>query len=139
MPTEAQRRLTEFYDEVVRRAPQTCRHWAVDEPEYAVNDGGITLVPGGQWIAPEWIALWPTLPVASGDQPEPAFVLDRYVVEQAFTRILKLDSEFRRPGELQMPLRNLELAELHADATLLSGVHINLVVQVAVFGRVVFR
>jgi hypothetical protein len=140
MPTEAQRRLAEFYGEIVRRAPHACRHWAVDEPGYAVNDGGVTLVPGGQWVAPEWIELWPTLPLASGDQPEPAFVLDRYAVEQAFTRILKLDSEFRSgTGQLQVSLRDLHLAELQANAALLSDLHLDFVVQVAVFGRAVFR
>jgi hypothetical protein len=138
MPTEAQQNLAAFYDEIVRRAYSgACNRWCQTEPDLQPNDGGVTLVPRG-YVAPEWIEQWPTLATAPGDFPEPAFVLDRYAVEQALTAILKLTSTIDISPGGAMTRRHLHIAEQEADARVLSDPHVDLIVQVAVFGRVVF-
>lgn len=114
MPTDAQLRLAAFYDEIVRRAYSgACNHWCRWAPDPADGEG-VALVPRDYGNRQDFLDAWPALPIGPGNTREPAFLLDRYAVEQAFTRILQRDSD--------IPL---------SDDT-------NLIVQVAVFGRIVF-
>jgi hypothetical protein len=132
MPTEAQQRLAAFYDEIVRRAYSgACNHWCRSAPNLE-GTGGVTLLPPvGGYVRQEFLDAWPQLSAAVG----PGFVLDRYAVEQAFTRILKRDTDIVLPDETR---RQLQLAEQEASTVSLLSGHVNLVVQVAVFGDLVF-
>lgn len=137
MPTEAQLRLTAFYQAVVDRALSgACNHWCQSDPGLPAPGNAVTLVP--RFITPEHIALWPTLPVASGDFAEPACVLSPEAVRDAFTAILRLDSTVPESEISAMSRRVLHAVEQAGDASALSDGHVNAVVQVAVFGRVVF-
>jgi hypothetical protein len=136
MPTDAQKRLAAFYDEIVRRAYSgACNHWCQTEPDLAVEEGVTMVPPRGGYVRADFLDAWPTLPIGPGDTREPAFVLDRYAVEQAFTRILKHDSDITLSDDTY---RVLHLAEQDADDAALRDSHVNLVVQIAVFGKIVF-
>lgn len=136
MPTEAQDRLASFYDEVVRRAYSgASNHWCQTAADLAVDDGVTLMPPASGYTRDGLLDTWPTLPIGPGDTREPAFILDRYAVEQAFARLLKSGTD--RPTPLPVR-RRLHLAEQHGDAAVLNDSDIDLVVQIAVFGRVVF-
>lgn len=133
MPTEHQQRLAGFYDNVVRLAYSgACNHWCRTAPDLPVDDG-VTLVPR-EYGNPAFFEAWPTLPIGPGDALEPAFVLDRYVVEQTFTRILKYGSDI----DAGVFRRELHVAEQEGDIRKIGTVQVNFVVQIAVFGKVVF-
>jgi hypothetical protein len=133
MTTEHQQRLAGFYDEVVRRAyTGACNHWCRSGPNLETASGVALFPPAGGYVRDEFLAAWPTV------AGKPGFILDCYAVEQAFTRILKLDSDIDiSPGSTQTR-KHLHVAEQEADARVLSNGHVDLVVQIAVFDRVVF-
>jgi hypothetical protein len=129
MCPDARLRLNDFYDEIIRRAYSgACNHWCRSAPN--LDGDGVTLLPRAGLVQ-EFLDAWPTLTAAVG----PGFVLDRRTVEQAFTRILKHDSDITLSDGTY---RHLHLAEQNADDGSLRDAHVNLVVQIAVFGRIVF-
>lgn len=130
MTTEAQQRLADFYDRVIERACSgACRQWMMKTGEAPA--GGALLRPRA-YARANFLEAWPE---AFG---QPGFVLDRTAVEWAFTQILKLDSDVDITPGSDQTRKHLHVAEQHADARAISDGHVDLVVQIAVFGRVVF-
>jgi hypothetical protein len=132
MTTAAQARLNDFYDEIVRRSYSgACNHWCSTLPHLEDSNGVLLTPPRGGYVREDFLAAWPRLSETVG----PAFVLDRQAVERAFTRILKHDSDIALSDDVR---HYLHRAEQDADDIALRDGHVNLIVQIAVFGRIVF-
>lgn len=127
--------LGDFYREVWQLAMAGgSNHWARTTGLHPGPAGSVALVPR-QYIAPEWIKLWPTLPADDPDG-EAGYVPTPHSLQSAFTAVLRtnapsvaVDDDVRRA---------LHLAEQQRDAGQLSPAQADVLLQVAVFGRVVF-
>lgn len=127
--------LDDFYHDVWRLAMSGgSNYWAKTTTVHPGPAGTAALVPR-QYIAPEWIELWPTLPL--GDPGgEAGYVPTTDSLQRAFTTVLRTNG----PNADVDPVtrRKLHLAEQQRDAELLSPGQADVLLQVAVFGRVVF-
>ncbi len=131
-----QQRLARFYDQIVGLARSgACDHWCRAFTEPAFPDSVTLRPPAGGYPFQELCDAWPTLSAGPGTSPAPAFVLDRYAVEAALTQILERDGAIPHYGPLR---RELHLAEQEADTCKIAPMHVDFVVQTAVFGKVIF-
>lgn len=127
--------LSAFYHQVWQLAMAGgSNHWARTTTVHPGPPDLVALVPR-QYIAPEWIQLWPTLPV--GDPGgEAGYVPTCDTLQDAFTAVLRTNG----PSVDIDPVtrRKLHLAEQQRDVEALSPAQADILLQVAVFGRVVF-
>lgn len=124
--------LQDFYHQTWQLAltGPASQSWCQATTEHAGPPGTLALVPRG-YIAPEWIALWPKLP-----DGEPGFVPTVSLIEDAYTKILRTNAP---TVQVDAGVRRaLHLAEQERDTAKLDAGLTDVVLQVAVFGWVVF-
>jgi hypothetical protein len=119
-----------FYDQVLQLAlrlqgrDRWCRAVPANVP------GGMALVPDN-YVTPEWIAEWPVLP-----DGEPGWVPSNERIQAAFTAILRATG---RTAVVSTEGRHaIHMAEQYYDYDRLGAPAADLVLQIAVFGRVIF-
>jgi hypothetical protein len=127
--------LSAFYHDMWQLAMAGgSNNWARTTTKHPGPAGLVALVPR-QYIAPEWIKLWPTLPL--GDPGgEAGYVPTSDTLRDAFTAVLRTNG----PSVSINPdiKRALHLAEQQRDSSQLTPAQADILLQVAVFGRVVF-
>lgn len=134
-----------FYHRIWQRALAIeGRRWYEVTEQHLGPAGVIALVPSPQLLlTPRQLMAWPVLP----EQPEhagavqlPGWVPTTRRLEAAYASILRADGPALMRGHVgdEAVRRRLRLAEQHVNADELLTTDADLVLQVAIFGQVVF-
>lgn len=134
--------LRRFYHDVWQLAldpeqPATGSHsWCQATMDHDGPPGVVAVVPTGGHLTPEWLERWPRITLAGYVTDQPGFIPTSDNIQDAFTTIVRGCRTEVGVGELtRWALRR---AELDADAGMLTAAQADVVLQVAIFGKVVF-